>query len=68
MGYKRGSIFGCKKQATPEHIYKGYNLLKDVSERTGLKIEFITAVSHLIPQLEMDRFTCPVLGINVNAN
>jgi len=55
-------------ETTPEHIYKGYNLLKDVSERTGLKIEFITAVSHLIPQLEMDRFTCPVLEINRKLN
>jgi hypothetical protein len=51
-------------ETIPEHIYKGYNLLKDISEATGLKIEFITASSHLIPQLELDRFSCPVLEIN----
>lgn len=55
-------------ETTPEHIYKGYNLLKEVSKATGLKIEFITAISHLIPQLEMDRFTCPVLEINRKLN
>jgi len=51
-------------ETIPDHIYQGYTLLKDVSEATGLKIEFITACSHLIPQLEMDRFNCPVLEIN----
>ncbi|WP_457553851.1 cobalamin biosynthesis protein CbiA [Desulfobacula sp.] len=51
-------------ETTAEHIYKGYDLLKDVSQATGLKIEFITACSHLIPKLAMDRFTCPVLEIN----
>lgn len=55
-------------ETIPEHIYKGYNLLKDISCETGLKIEFITAVSHLIPQLEMDRFTCPILEINRRLN
>jgi hypothetical protein len=55
-------------ETTPEHIYKGYDLLTAVSEATGLKIEFITACSHLIPQLEMDRFTCPVLEINRRLN
>jgi hypothetical protein len=50
-------------ETTPEHIYKGYKLLEDVSDATGIKIEFITAASHIIPQLEMDRFSCPVLEI-----
>jgi hypothetical protein len=51
-------------ETTPEHIYKGYKLLEDVSDATGIKIEFITAASHIIPQLEMDRFSCPVLEID----
>ncbi|NOX35688.1 MAG: ParA family protein [Deltaproteobacteria bacterium] len=55
-------------ETIPDHIYKGYDFLKDVSKETGLKIEFITIVSHLIPQLEMDRFTCPVLKINRKLN
>jgi hypothetical protein len=55
-------------ETTPDHIYKGYDLLKEVSAATGLKIEFITVCSHLIPQLEMDRFTCPVLEIDRKMN
>lgn len=55
-------------ETLPEHIYNGYDLLKDLSDKTGLKIEFITACSHLIPQLEMDRFACPVLEIDRKMN
>ncbi|MCP3873801.1 MAG: cobalamin biosynthesis protein CbiA [Desulfobacteraceae bacterium] len=55
-------------ETTPEHIYKGYNFIKDVSKATGLKIEFITAPSHLIPELKIDQFTCPVLEINRKLN
>lgn len=51
-------------ETIPEYIYKGYDLLQDLSKETGLKIEFITASSKLLPQLDMDRFTCPVLEIN----
>jgi hypothetical protein len=55
-------------ETTPEHIYKGYDLLKDVSSATGLEMKFITAGSHLISQLELDRFTCPVLKIDRKLN
>ncbi len=51
-------------ETTPEAIYKRYELLKDVSRETGIKIEFITTPSHLISQLEMDRFDCPTLKID----
>ena len=51
-------------ETTPEHIYKGYDLLKDVSKATGIEMKFITAGSHLISQLELDRFSCPVLEID----
>ncbi len=51
-------------ETTPEHIYKGYDLLKDVSKATGIEIKFITASSHIVPQLELDVFTCPVLSID----
>ncbi len=55
-------------ETEPEHIYKGYDLLKDVSSATGLEIKFITAGAHLISQLELDRFTCPVLKIDRKLN
>ncbi len=51
-----------------DHIYEGYELLKDVSESTGLEIEFITAGSYLMHQLEMDRFSCPILEITRQLN
>jgi Tfp pilus assembly ATPase PilU len=55
-------------ETTPEHIYEGYRFLKDVSDATGVKIEFITAASNILPQLEMDRFSCPVLEIDRKLN
>jgi len=51
-------------ETTPEIIYEGYRFIKEVSETTGLPIEFITASSQMIPALDMDRFHCPVLTID----
>ncbi len=51
-------------ETTIEHIYKGYKLLKDVSDATGIEMKFITAGSHLISQLELNDFSCPVLEID----
>lgn len=51
-------------ETTPEHIYEGYRFIKEVSDTTGLPIVFITASSQIIPQLDMDRFNCPVLTID----
>jgi hypothetical protein len=50
-------------ETIPDHIYEGYDFLKEISEVTGLKIEFITAGSDLIPRLDPDYFSCPVLEI-----
>ena len=50
-------------ETTIEHIYKGYELLKDVSKATGIEMKFITAGSHLISQLDLNDFSCPVLKI-----
>ncbi|MCP3940651.1 MAG: ParA family protein [Desulfobacteraceae bacterium] len=51
-------------ETTPEHIYDGYRFINEVSDTTGLPIEFITASSRMIPELDMDRFNCPVLPID----
>ncbi len=51
-------------ETIPEHINDGYDFLTNVSKATGLKIEFITASSKLVPHLEIDRFSCPVLTID----
>ncbi len=51
-------------ETNPDHIYYGYDLLKNVSKATGLGIAFITADSNLLPLLEPERFDCPVLEID----
>lgn len=51
-------------ETKPEHIYKGYDFLNEVSNATGLELKFITASKDILPQLEPDEFTCPVLPIN----
>ncbi|MFH1155781.1 MAG: cobalamin biosynthesis protein CbiA [Pseudomonadota bacterium] len=51
-------------ETTPDTIYRGYELVQNVSQKTGLFVEFITAEIRLLPQLDMSRFTCPVLPIS----
>jgi hypothetical protein len=51
-------------ETTPEHIYDGYRFIQEVSDTMGLPIEFITASSRILPELDMDRFHCPVLTID----
>lgn len=48
----------------PEHILRGYELVREVSRETGLKLEFITASTRVLPELDLDRFDCPVLPID----
>jgi hypothetical protein len=50
-------------ETTPDIIYDGYDLVSQVADATGLDIAFITASTSLMPQLDMARFTCPVLPI-----
>jgi hypothetical protein len=50
-------------ETTVEHIYRGYDFVKELSEESGLKIEFITAESSLLPLIDRDRFSCAVLPI-----
>ncbi|MBF0232582.1 MAG: cobalamin biosynthesis protein CbiA [Desulfamplus sp.] len=48
-------------QTSVDHIYEGYELLLELSLTSGIKVEFITADIKLIPELEADKFKCPVL-------
>lgn len=50
-------------ETTPDIIYKGYDLIQEVSERTGIGVEFITAHGDLLPDLDLTRFETPVLPI-----
>jgi len=50
-------------ETTPEEIYSGYEFARRVSAQSDLPLEAITATSALLPDLDMDRFDCPVLPI-----
>ncbi len=50
-------------ETTPEHIYEGYEFMVNLSEHTGLEIEFITSPIGLLPLLDQNRFSHPVLPI-----
>ncbi len=50
-------------ETTPETIYKGYELIRELSKETGLKVEFVTADIDILPKLDLDVFNCPVLPI-----
>ncbi len=51
-------------ETKPEHIFKGYELVKEVSRAAGIDLEFITASTRVLPELELDRFDCPVLSVD----
>jgi hypothetical protein len=50
-------------ETTPEHIYKGYDFVKALSDQSRLPLEFITAPAELLPEIDVERFSCPVLPI-----
>lgn len=50
-------------ETDPETIYNGYDIVRQVSSKTGLPLEFVTAAANLLPGLDLTRFECPVLPI-----
>lgn len=50
-------------ETTIEHILEGYEFVLNLSESTGLGLEFITAPVKLIPELDQEKFSHPVLPI-----
>ena len=44
-------------------IYNGYDFVKALSEESRLALNFITAPRELFPELDVSRFSCPVLPI-----
>ena len=46
-----------------EHIYKGYDFVNALSDQSRLPLEFITASAELLPEIDVERFSCPVLTI-----
>jgi len=50
-------------ETTPEHIHEGYEFVVNLSKNTGLELEFVTAPVDLLPHLDLNRFSHPVLPI-----
>ena len=48
---------------TLEDLYRGYDFTVRLSREAGLPLEFMTAASHLLPQIESNRWNCPVLPL-----
>jgi hypothetical protein len=51
-------------ETTSQIIYDGYDLVTRVAEVTNLPIDFLTASTRLVPQLALERISCPVLPID----
>ncbi len=50
-------------ETTADDIYRGYELIQEVSKHSGVKVEFITVRNSLISEIDMKKFDCPVLPI-----
>jgi len=50
-------------ETSVDDIYNGYEFVKTLSGETRLPLKFITASVELLPDIDMGRFSCPVLPI-----
>ena len=50
-------------ETTADVVYEGYDFVSTVSRKTGLPLEFITVSSLLSDEIDMERFSCPVLKL-----
>jgi hypothetical protein len=50
-------------ETTIEDIYRGYDFVRVLSRESQLPLAFITAAVDLLPQIDMEGFSCPVLPI-----
>lgn len=48
-------------ETTAAEIYEGYDFVNRLAKESGLPLEFITASSDLMPQIDQKRFDCPIL-------
>ena len=47
-----------------DEIYSGYDFVLDLSQKSRLPLEFITVARELMPDVDPDRFSCPILPID----
>lgn len=50
-------------ETSVDDIYNGYDFVKALSVESRLPLEFITVSVELLPEIDMGRFSCPVLPI-----
>jgi hypothetical protein len=50
-------------ETSVDNIYNGYDFVKALSGESRLPLEFITASVELLPELDKEHFSCPVLPI-----
>jgi len=48
-------------ETTVDDIYRGYEFALGLARASELPLAFITAAAELVPQIELQRFECPVL-------
>jgi hypothetical protein len=51
-------------ETTADVIYKGYDFVAQVSQESGLPLEFITVSSQLEDKIDRERFACPLLVLH----
>ena len=51
-------------ETSADEIYDGYEFVSELSEQSGFALEFITVARELLPAVDVQRFSCPVLPIN----
>jgi hypothetical protein len=50
-------------ETSADDIYDGYEFVRQLSGQSGLALEFITVARELLPSVDVQRFSCPVLPI-----
>ena len=50
-------------ETSVDDIYSGYDFVKALSDESRLPLKFITASVEMLPEIDMGRFSCPVLPI-----
>ena len=48
---------------TPQDIIGGFEFVSRVSQKSGIPLDFITAAADLMPQIDIDSISCPVLAV-----
>jgi hypothetical protein len=51
-------------ETRPADIYQGHDFVKTLADETGLRFEFVTVARELMPEMDFQRFSCPLLPID----